>query len=90
MVFRCFVNSLLTTTFYRGETFVSTALNVYQTVGWRGKESSAIPLTSFLTVASQILPMCLMDPHQTLDESVGTEPAPGATAEKGNHRPCLE
>jgi hypothetical protein len=31
-----FVNSLLTTTFYRGETFVSTALNVYQTIAWDG------------------------------------------------------
>jgi hypothetical protein len=31
MVFFVVVNSLWTTMFYRGETFVSTALNVYQT-----------------------------------------------------------
>ena len=31
-----FVFSLLTTTFYRGETFVSTALNVYQTIAKLG------------------------------------------------------
>jgi hypothetical protein len=34
MVLRIVVNSLRTTTFYRVETFVSTALNVYQTIAY--------------------------------------------------------